>query len=137
MILTTIFYALLALFIYIVLYRAIILVNQSDVAVIERLGKYSRTCEAGLHVIVPFLDRPLSRNGKKRISILEQQIDVGFISVITKDNVEVDLETVVFFKTVDAAKSVYRIADVRQGMINAATSIVRSAGGKLELDEFI
>jgi len=70
-----------------------------------------------------------------KISILERQLPEFRISVITKDNVEVQLEATVFYRLVDAAASVYRIQDIDAAIHTAATSIVRSAAGKLELDE--
>lgn len=105
-------------------------VSQSKVYVIERFGKYSRTLGAGLSLIIPFFDRVAHK-----ISILERQLDEQSISVITKDNVEVKLETRVFFRVLDASKVVYRIRDVDEALKTASSSIVRSAAGKLELDE--
>ncbi len=106
------------------------IVSQSEVFVIERFGKYTRILTAGLNFIVPFLDRV-----KHKIIILERQLEEFEISVISKDNVEVGLDTTVFYRIIDAAKSVYRIRDIDRALQTAAESIVRSAGGKLELDE--
>ena len=105
-------------------------VPQSKVYVVERFGKYTRTLNAGLSFVVPYIDTVAHR-----ISILERQLDEFDVSVITKDNVEVDLTTTVFYRVEDASKSVYRIQDVDSAIHTAATSIVRSAAGKLELDE--
>lgn len=110
--------------------NGIYVVPQSMVYVIERFGRYERTLPAGLNLIVPFLD-----SVRHRISILERQLPAFDISVITKDNVEVGLKTTVFFRVIEAERSVYRIQDVDQAILTAAASIVRSAGGKLELDE--
>lgn len=76
-------------------------VSQSEVFVVERFGKYARTLPAGLSLIIPFLDRVAHR-----VSILERQLDEQRISVITKDNVEITLETRVFYRVVDASRSV-------------------------------
>ena len=70
-----------------------------------------------------------------RISILERQLEEFRISVITKDNVEVVLESTVFYRIVDAAASVYRIQDIDRALHTASESIIRSAAGKLELDD--
>ena len=105
-------------------------VPQSEVFVVERFGKFARTLNAGLSLIVPILDRVAHR-----VSILERQLDQQRISVITKDNVEVTLEARVFFRVTDAARSVYRIRNINDALITASSSIVRSAAGKLELDE--
>ena len=112
------------------LYLGIKIVRQSEVLVIERLGKYSKTLYAGLSIIIPYIERVAHR-----VSILERQLAKQEISVITKDNVEVRLETIVFYRVTDAANSVYRIRNVDDALKNAASSIVRSAAGKLELDE--
>ena len=84
----------------------------------------------GLNLIIPFLD-----SIAHKLSILERQLPQFKISAITKDNVEVNLETTVFYRVVDASRSVYRIKDIDGALNTAATSIVRSAAGKLELDE--
>lgn len=105
-------------------------VPQSKVYVIERFGKYHKTLEAGLSLIIPFLDIVAHK-----ISILERQLDEQAISVITRDNVEVKLETRVFFRITDASRTVYRIKDIDKALKTASASIVRSAAGKLELDE--
>ena len=111
-------------------YKGVNVVPQSEVYVIERFGKYTKTLKAGLNLIIPFLD-----SISHKLSILERQLPQFKISVITKDNVEVDLESTVFYRVVDASRSVYRIKDVDGALNTAATSIVRSAAGKLELDE--
>jgi regulator of protease activity HflC (stomatin/prohibitin superfamily) len=121
---------LASLFGFIALMTAIRVVPQSEVYVIERFGKYTRTLTAGLNFILPILDLV-----SFKVSILERQLDAFSISVITKDNVEVVLKTTVFYRVLDAAKSVYRIRDVDRALKTAAESIVRSAGGRLELDE--
>tara|TARA_B110000444_G_C18774659_1_gene564302 strand:+ start:184 stop:1092 length:909 start_codon:yes stop_codon:yes gene_type:complete len=127
----TTFITLLIVFITLfTLYLGIKIVRQSEVLVIERLGKYSKTLYAGLSIIVPYIDRVAHR-----VSILERQLAKQEISVITRDNVEVKLETIVFYRVTDAANSVYRIRNVDDALKNAASSIVRSAAGKLELDE--
>ena len=124
---TTLLILLLAL---LSVYKGIKVVPQSQVFVVERFGKYTRTLPAGLNFIIPFLD-----GVAHRLSILERQLPEFAISVITKDNVEVKLEATVFYRIVDAAASVYRIQDIDTAIYTAATSIVRSAAGKLELDE--
>ena len=128
--LDTIISLLIFLFIIITLYLGIKVVPQSMVFVIERFGKYSKTLNAGLNIIVPYLDKVAHR-----VSILERQLKEFTISVISKDNVEVKLETTVFYRVVDASRSVYRIRDVQSAINTAATSIVRSAAGRLELDD--
>ncbi len=112
------------------IWQGIKIVPQAEEYTIERFGKYTKTLSAGLNFIIPFLDR-ISR----KISILERQLPEFTISVITKDNVEVKLKATVFYRVVDAAKSVYRIQDVDLAIDTEATSIVRSAAGRLDLDD--
>lgn len=121
---------LLVLFALLIIWRGVKIVPQSDVYMVERFGRYIRTLPAGLNLIVPFIDKV-----SHRISILERQLPEFRISVITRDNVEVNLEATVFYRIVDAARSVYRIRDVDLALHTEATSIVRSAAGQLELDE--
>ena len=111
------------------IYLGIRVVPQSKVFVIERFGKYTRTLSAGLGLIVPYIDRVA-----RKVNILERQLPEFPISVITEDNVEVNLKTTVFFRVVDASKSIYRIADIESALETTAKSVVRSAGGRLSLD---
>lgn len=110
--------------------KGVAIVPQSQEYVIERFGKYRITLTAGINLIVPFLDRV-----EHKVLVLERQLDAFDISVITRDNVEITLETTVFFRVVSASKSVYRIGDVPLALRTTAESIIRSAAGKLELDE--
>lgn len=128
--LSTITTLLIAFVIGLTIYLGIKIVRQSEVLVIEKLGKYSRTLHAGLSIIIPYIERVAHR-----VSILERQLTKQEISVITRDNVEVRLETIVFYRVTDAANSVYRIRNIDDALKNASSSIVRSAAGKLELDE--
>jgi regulator of protease activity HflC (stomatin/prohibitin superfamily) len=114
----------------IIVFTGIKIVPQSNEYVVERFGKFSKTLKAGVNYIVPIIDTV-----KHNVSILERQLESFQISVITRDNVEVKLETTVFFRIIDAAKSVYRISDIDRALQTTSESIVRSAAGKLDLDE--
>ena len=111
-------------------FKSVAIVPQSDEYVVERFGRYRVTLAAGINLLIPFLDRIAHK-----IQILERQLDAFVISVITRDNVEIELETTVFFRVINASKSVYRIKDVPLALRTTAESIIRSAAGKLELDE--
>ena len=113
-----------------VLFLGIKVVPQSKVFIIERFGKYTKTLDSGLSFIIPFID-----NVAFKVDILERQLPKFAISVITKDNVEVGLESTVFFRVLEADKSVYRIRDIDAAIMNTAISVIRSAAGKLELDD--
>ena len=120
----------LSILIIYVIYLGIKIVPQSKVFVIERFGKFTRILESGLSIIIPFIDRVAFR-----VDILERQLPPFKMSVITEDNVEVELVSTVFFRVLDAAKSVYRIRNIDLAIENTAISIIRSAAGKLELDD--
>ena len=122
-----VFFAILIIY---VIYLGIKIVPQSKVFVIERFGKFTRILESGLSIIVPFVDRVAFK-----VDILERQLPPFKMSVITEDNVEVELVSTVFFRVLDAAKSVYRIRNIDLAIENTAISIIRSAAGKLELDD--
>lgn len=124
-----VFLVLIALFLLIAL-SGIKIVPQSQEYVVEQFGKYTTTLKAGLNFVMPLLNRVVHK-----VSILERQLDPQQISVITKDNVEIQLTAAVFFRIVDSAKSVYRIADVDQAVRTTVTSIVRSTCGQMEFDE--
>ena len=114
----------------ITVWKGVKVVPQSEVFVVERFGRYTKTLGAGLNLLVPFLD-----DVAHRVSVLERQLPEFTISVITRDNVEVQLEATVFYRVLEASRTVYRIRDVDAALHTAATSIVRSAAGKLELDD--
>ena len=114
----------------IMVFKGVKLVPQTQVFLIERFGKYRHTLNAGLNWIIPFLDRV-----SNKVDILERQLPQQSISVITKDNVEVVLKTIVFLRVIDASKAIYRIQDMSSAVDNAATSLARSMGGELVLDD--
>jgi regulator of protease activity HflC (stomatin/prohibitin superfamily) len=126
---TTVTLAFAAFFI-VLAWSAIKVVPQSKVFVVERFGKFSKTLPAGINIIIPIIDQV-----RHRISVLERQLPAFDISVITKDNVEVVLEATNFYRITDAARSVYRIENIDRAIQTTAESIVRSAAGKLDLDE--
>ena len=107
---------LIVLLVILTIYLGIKIVPQSKVFVIERFGRYSRTLNAGLSIIVPYLDRVAHR-----VDILERQLDSQRISVITKDNVEVELDTSIFYRVVDASRSVYRISNIDNLLVYKGT----------------
>jgi regulator of protease activity HflC (stomatin/prohibitin superfamily) len=127
--LTSISTILILVLAIVILVKGIRVVPQSRVFIVERFGKYTKTLSAGLNFLVPFLDVV-----RHKISILERQLPEFRISVITKDNVEVFLAATVFYRITDASASVYRIEDVDSALHTSATSIIRSAAGRLDLD---
>ncbi len=122
--------ATLAVLVLVIVAQSVKVVPQSKRYTVERFGKYVRTLDAGLSLIVPFLDRI-----GHRVSILERALDPFEMSVITKDNVEVKLESTVFFRITDPGRTMYRIENVTSALQTTSTSIVRSSTGQYELDQ--
>ncbi len=123
---------LLVLFIIvcIVAYKTIKIVKQSEVYIIERLGRFHKVAEAGLTIIVPFLDQVRSV-----VSLKQQTMDIPPQGVITSDNVTITIDTVVFYKITDPAKAVYEIQSLKKGIEYLAITTIRDIVGKMELDQ--
>jgi regulator of protease activity HflC (stomatin/prohibitin superfamily) len=112
------------------LFMSVKIVRQSEVYIIERLGKFHGVAEAGLTIIVPFLDRVRSV-----VSLKQQTMDIPPQDVITSDNVTITIDTVVFYKITDPAKAVYEIQSLKKGIEYLAITTIRDIVGKMELDE--
>ena len=123
---------LIVLFIIIVFiaFKTIKIVRQSEVYIIERLGRFHKVAEAGLTIIVPFIDRVRSV-----FSLKQQTMDIPPQGVITSDNVTITIDTVVFYKITDPAKAVYEIQSLKKGIEYLAITTIRDIVGKMELDE--
>ena len=109
--------------------KTIKIVPQSEVLIVERLGRYHKTAEAGLNIIWPFIDRV-----RARVDLREQTMDVQPQSVITKDNVTIRIDTVVFFQITEARNAVYEIQNLQNGIKYLTTTTMRDIIGKMELD---
>ena len=112
-----------------VAYKSIKIVTQSEVLIIERLGKYSRTASAGMNILVPFIERI-----RARVDLREQTMDVQPQSVITKDNVTIKIDTVVFYQITEAKRAVYEIQNLTSSNRNLTQTTMRDVIGKMELD---
>ena len=124
------FLIVLLVIILFVAYKTIKIVRQSEVYIIERLGKFHKVAGAGLTIIVPFIDRVRSV-----VSLKQQTMDVPPQGVITSDNVTITIDTVVFYKITDPAKAVYEIQSLKKGIEYLAITTIRDIVGKMELDE--
>lgn len=111
------------------LIRCIRIVPAKTALVVERLGKYKKTLEAGFHLLAPFIDRVRYKHNLK-----ERAIDVPSQPCITKDNVRVEVNGVLYLKVVDPKKSSYGIMDYLYGSIQLAQTTMRSVIGKMDLD---
>jgi regulator of protease activity HflC (stomatin/prohibitin superfamily) len=114
----------------VVLYKTIYIVPQKHAFIVERLGKYSKTLEAGFHILLPFLDRIAYRHTLK-----EQAIDVPPQVCITQDNISVEVDGILYMQVFDAAKASYGIDHYDFASTQLAQTTMRSIIGKMELDK--
>ena len=121
---------LLVLIALMIVASAVRIIPQSNSYVVERLGAYNHTLEKGMHVIVPFLDRVAGR-----VSLKERVIDFEPQPVITKDNVTMQIDTVVYFQITDPVLYVYGIHNPVSAIENLTATTLRNIIGDLELDE--
>ncbi len=119
----------LILFAFIVLIKTARVVPQKTVFIVERLGKYRATLEAGFHILMPFLDRIAYRH-----SLKEMAMDVHPQTCITKDNIQVEVDGILYFLIVDPVKASYGINDYAFASTQLAQTTMRSEIGKIELD---
>ena len=112
------------------LLRSVRIVPARTALVVERLGKYSRTLSAGLHVLVPFLEKV-----RYKFNLKEIAIDVPAQDCYTQDNVKVRVDGVLYIQLVDPVKASYGISDYQYATIQLAQTTMRSVIGKLELDK--
>ena len=127
---TVIFFIILLILVLIIGFKTIKVVKQSEVYIIERLGKFHKVADAGLTIIVPFIDHVRSI-----VSLKQQTMDIPPQGVITHDNVTITIDTVVFYKITDPAKAVYEIQSLKKGIEYLAITTIRDVVGKMDLDE--
>ena len=121
---------LLALFVIIVLVRTVKIVPQQTALIIERLGRYSRTLEPGLHLLVPFVDVV-----RANIDLREQVVSFPPQPVITSDNLVVSIDTVIYYQVIDPKSAVYEIANFIQGIEQLTVTTLRNVIGSLDLEQ--
>jgi regulator of protease activity HflC (stomatin/prohibitin superfamily) len=118
------------LFAAIVFFKTIRIVPQKMAYIIERLGKYSTTLEAGFHILVPFFDKVAYKHTLK-----EQAVDVPPQQCITKDNIAVEVDGILYMQVIDPKKASYGIMNYQFASIQLAQTTMRSVMGKLDLDK--
>ena len=134
------FLIFLGLALLIVLAKTVKIVPQSTVLLIERLGRFSRVAASGLNIIVPFFERPRAvywtnvRPGTVSIDLREQFIDLPPQSVISRDNVMVNVDSVVYWQITDPIKATYEVNDLVGSIVQLTFTGMRSVIGKLDLD---
>ena len=119
---------ILALFVFIVAVASIRIVQPYQKGVVERLGRYQRLAQPGLTLIVPFID------SIQKVDMREQVVDVPPQEVITKDNVVVTVDAIVYFESTDPVKRVYNVADFFSAATKLAQTNLRNVVGEMELD---
>ena len=124
------FFIILFLLIAIIAFKSIKVVRQSEVYIIERLGKFHKVADAGLTIIIPFVDTVRSV-----VSLKQQTMDVPPQGVITKDNVTIQIDTVVFYRITEPSKAVYEIQSLKKGIEYLAITTIRDIIGKMDLDQ--
>lgn len=124
-----IYLVILLLIVLIIAFKSIKVVRQSEVYIIERLGKFHKVANAGLTIIIPFVDKVRSV-----VSLKEQTIDIPPQGVITEDNVTIKIDTVVFYQIVDPARAVYEIQSLKKSIEYLAITTIRDIVGKMPLD---
>lgn len=135
-----IFFAIIGIAMLVVLAKTIKIVPQSSVLLIERLGKFHRVAASGLNIIYPFFESPRAvywsnvRPGLTSIDLREQYIDLPPQPVITRDNVTINVDSVVYWMITDPIKSVYEINDLVGSLIQLTITGMRSVMGEMDLD---
>ncbi len=114
----------------IIIIKGIVIVPQAHAYVIERLGKYNKTLEGGFHIILPILD-----NISAKLTKQEQIINIPQQSVITKDNVNISVDGIIFIQVEDAKMATYGVVNFKDALSNLSTTTLRAEIGQLALDE--
>jgi regulator of protease activity HflC (stomatin/prohibitin superfamily) len=127
---TTIILVLLAIVVLIAFLSTFKVVPQRSAYIVERLGKYSRTLEAGFHILIPFIDKIAYRQNQK-----EQAIDVASQICITKDNIAVEVDGILYLQVIDPQKASYGIDNYKFAVVQISQTTMRSIIGKMELDK--
>ena len=126
---SSVVYLFLLVLVLVTLRYSVFIVPQSENWLIERLGRYHRKIEAGLHLLVPFFEVV-----RHKVSIQEMQQPPDPINAITLDNVSISIQLAIFYRIIDSSKTMYRIADLKTGIKTIVNGTVRSVIGKTELD---
>lgn len=119
-----------SIFVIVTIAKTARVVPQREQFVIERLGKYSRTLDAGFHILIPFLDKVAYKHSMKEIAL-----DVPQQTCITRDNIAVDIDGIIYLQVVDARAASYGITDYFYATTQLAQTTLRSEIGKIELDK--
>ena len=138
-------YVLIAIVIFVVIFvkMALVIIPQSETKIIERLGKYYATLKPGINVIIPFIDRAKAivtmQHGRyvytNTIDLREQVFDFARQNVITKDNIQMEINALLYFQIMDPFKAVYEINNLPNAIEKLTQTTLRNIIGELELDQ--
>ena len=138
-------YVLIAVVVLVVIIakKALVIISQSETKIIERLGRYHATLSPGVNIIVPFIDRAkdivVLRNGRylysANIDLREQVYDFDRQNVITKDNIQMQINALLYFQIVDPFKAVYEINNLPNAIEKLTQTTLRNIIGEMELDQ--
>ncbi|MGA8047467.1 MAG: SPFH domain-containing protein [Dermatophilaceae bacterium] len=121
---------ILLIFAIVVLVRTVRIVPQQTSLIIERLGRFSRTLEGGLHFLIPFVDKV-----RANVDLREQVVSFPPQPVITSDNLVVNIDTVIYYTVIDSRAAVYEIANFIQGIEQLTVTTLRNVIGSLDLEQ--
>lgn len=122
-------FVLIVVVLIIIGFKSVKILRPYEKGVIERLGKYSRTAESGVAILIPFIEKMV------KVDLREQVVDVPPQEVITKDNTVVVVDCVIFYEVVDAFNATYNVVNFYQAITKLAQTNLRNIIGDLELDE--
>src|SRR2546421_1637820 len=134
------FLAFLAIFMLVIAVKTIRIVPQATVMLVERLGRFLKVADSGLHMFIPFMDKPRAvywtntRPGMTSIDLREQYIDLPPQPVITRDNVTIHVDSVVYWQITDPIKAVYEMNDLVGGIVQLTITGMRAVMGDMDLD---
>ncbi len=129
-ILTVFVNVILVLFVILIAYSSIKIIRQASVGIVERLGKYHKSAEQGINMLIPFVD-----TFRSIVDLREQVVSFAPQPVITKDNVTMMIDTVIYYQVTDAFRFVYEIQNPIFAIDNLTATTLRNIVGDLELDE--
>ena len=134
------FFGFIAIVLLIIGVKTIRIVPQATVMLVERLGKFDKVASSGLNILVPFLDKPRAvywtntRPGLVSIDLREQYLDLPPQPVITRDNVTIHVDSVVYWQITDPVKAVYEMNDLVGGIVQLTITGMRAVMGDMDLD---
>jgi regulator of protease activity HflC (stomatin/prohibitin superfamily) len=134
------FFGFIAIVLLVIAAKTIRIVPQATVMLVERLGRFDKVASSGLNILVPFLDKPRAvywtntRPGMTSIDLREQYIDLPPQPVITRDNVTIHVDSVVYWQITDPIKAVYEINDLVGSIVQLTITGMRAVIGEMDLD---